>query len=247
MIQYISNIIPRLKEYSATLDKKEIFVDVPWVIIDADLNQQKYIFRRDGDLVMSLNGQVTIGKWEYLSAAKSLLINRVRDKILLNQYFIDPAIMILKKDGLTNDYFIMANEILMPDLNTNAYIRNLYYKKNKITTQKLKTGEFLELSIQDEFSLNHHVTIEGEPVPDCKLELYDSATRYLVKNSRIIKVLVEELYSTDKGMIRIEHQVGFSPNIGDLVIQFNELAKDGKYRLGFMNHIWVENGRIIKT
>ena len=67
MNHYINNILPRLKEFSESLDRKEVFIDHPWVIVDDNLNQEKYIFKRNGDLIMSLNGQVTIGKWEYLS------------------------------------------------------------------------------------------------------------------------------------------------------------------------------------
>ena len=36
------------------------------------------------------------------------------------------------------------------------------------------------------------------------------------------------------------------PSIGNFVIKENEKAPDGRYRLGFMKHITVENGIIIK-
>ena len=123
---YLSNLLPRLQEYSLSLDKKEVFVEKPWVIVDENLNQQKYIFRRDGELIMSLNGTVKIGSWEYIAAAKSLLINRIQDKILLNQFFIDPAVMVLKKDGFKDENLIMANEILIPDLDVTTYLKKIY-------------------------------------------------------------------------------------------------------------------------
>ena len=129
---YLNNLISRLKEYSVTLDKKEIFLEMPWVIIDDNLNQQKYIFKRNGDLVMSLNGQVSLGKWEYLPAARSLLIDRIKDKILLNQNFIDPAVMILKKDGFKDENLIMANEILIPDLDVANYLKKLFHQKKNL-------------------------------------------------------------------------------------------------------------------
>lgn len=74
---------------------------------------------------MSLNGSVNIGKWEYLPTAKSLLIDRIADKILLNQYFFDPAVMVLKKDGSNNDNLILANEILLPNLDVVEYLKEL--------------------------------------------------------------------------------------------------------------------------
>ena len=47
MKNYLSNILPRLKQYSHDLDRKEVFIEVPWVIIDEQLNQQKYIFSQE--------------------------------------------------------------------------------------------------------------------------------------------------------------------------------------------------------
>ena len=54
-----------------------------------------------------------------------------QDKILLNQNFISPAVMILKKDGLIDENVILINQILLPDLNVDDYLKRLYYKKNK--------------------------------------------------------------------------------------------------------------------
>src|SRR5690625_2626021 len=96
---YLSNLLPRLKQFSQSLDQIELIVDQPWVFIDNNLNQQKYIFKRNGELIMSYNGSVTVGQWEYISSARSLLIDRKTDKILLNQNFINNAVMILKRDG----------------------------------------------------------------------------------------------------------------------------------------------------
>jgi len=252
---YVSNLIPRLKQYSANLDKKEIFVEIPWVIVDENQNQQKYIFKRDGDLIMSMNGQVTIGKWEYISAARCLLIDRIQDKILLNQNFIDPAVMILKKDGFKDENLIMANEILMPDLNVSDYLKKLYYQKNNIVVTQLKSGDFLELNNYGGDWEYLKVTIEGELVPDGKFGLeksyrnsvFNDSRSVLIKDSKIVKILIEETYNTNKGIIVIEHQEYLGVAKGDLVFQNNLPAPDGKYRLGFMSHITVENGRIVKA
>lgn len=247
MKSYINNLIPRLRQFSDNLDRKEIFVELPWVIIDNNLDQQKYIFKRNGDLVMSLNGQVTIGKWEYLAAAKSLLIDRIQDKILLNQNFIDPAIMVLRKDGFKEENLILANEILLPELNVIDYLKRLYYDKNNIIVEQLNTGEYLELENYEGWINGNKVTIEGEPVADGLVQLAKSEKIYVIKDSRILNVLVKKTYSTDKGKITIEQQEFMNPSKGNLVFQNNIAAPDGKYRIGFMHHITVENGRIIKS
>ncbi len=246
MKTYINNFIPRLKEFSLSLDKKEIFVDIPWVIVDEKLNQEKYIFRRNGDLVMSLNGQATIGKWEYISAARSLLIDRTTDKILLNQNFIDTGVMILKKDGFMNDNLILVNEIIIPDLDVATYLHNLYYEKNRVAVRRLKNGLILEVHNYDGVIGYNRVTIEGESVPDGVLEFEGSVRKYVIKDRKIIKLIVNEEYITDKGNVIVEQKSIYGVSIGDLVFRNNLPAPDGKYKLGFMNSFIVMNGRIIK-
>lgn len=248
MRRYVNSILPRLKEFSATLDRKEIFIEVPWVIIDENLNQQKYIFKRDGVLIMSLNGQVTTGAWEYLFAAKSLLIDRVKDKILLNQDFIDPAVMILKKDGSKDENLILANEILMPDLDVEQYLRKLFYSKNSIFVKRLKNGDLLEIHNYQEYETPKSiVTIEGKSVPDGIVTFQDSSEKFEIKDSKINKVIRTKIsYATNKGDIVVEQEMMYrKPIHGDFVYQNNSPAQDGKYRLGFLNHIIVQNGRVV--
>jgi hypothetical protein len=248
MKQYVLNLIPRLKLFSESLDKKEIFLEKPWVFVDDNGNHQKYIFSKNGNLIMSLNGQVTMGKWEYLSSAKSLLIDRIQDKILLNQAFVDPAIMILKKDGQNEDYFFLANELLIPDLNITDYIRKAHYSKHNILGLPLKDGKILEIMGYDGYIGNNQVSMEGVPIPDGFFESAKSGNKYWIKDSKIHRVLKRESFTTDKGEIVVEIDVeGRTIRKGDLAFQHDHPAIDGKYRLGFMHTIIIENGRVIKT
>lgn len=244
---YINKLLPRLIEFSESLDKKEIFVEIPWVIVDDNLKQHKYIFKRNGDLIMSLNGQVSIGKWEYLSAARSLLIDRIQDKILLNQNFIAPAVMVLKKDGLKDENLILANEILLPDLNVTSYLKGLLYQKKNIFVKQLQSGEYLEINNFGVYKLGCKVTIDGESVSDRFVELAESEEKYVIKDSRIIKVLIKKTHDTNKGKIVVEQEQYFPPLKGDFVFQNDNLAPDGKYRLGFMKYITIKDGRVIKS
>ena len=91
-------------------------MDKPWALIDSDLEIQKLIFKKNNELILSKDGQVKIGKWDYFPEAKSLLIDREEDKILCNEAFIDDAVLVLKMDGTSNNYFVLANENIIPDL-----------------------------------------------------------------------------------------------------------------------------------
>lgn len=248
---YLENLIPRLKQFSLNLDKQEVFVDKQWVIIDENQNKQTYIFRRNGGLIMSLNGQVTMGKWEYISGAKSLLIDRIQDKILLNQSFIDPALMILKKDGFKEDDFVMANENLIPDLDVVRYLKQLYYKKNNIEIKRLKNGDYLEYKNNDlnyDFTIGTIVTVDiDKPVSDGLYESEDSVRSYLIVGGKVTKIFKISTYKTNYGDIIIEQDIFSLYGKGSRVFINNAPAPNGKYKLNFLNHIFVENGVITKN
>jgi hypothetical protein len=185
MKEFLENIIPRLKEFSQSLDRKETFIDFPWVLIDDKENIQKYIFKRNGDLIMSLNGVVTIGKWEYLSSARCLLIDRLKDKILLNQNFIDTAVMILNQDGVKNENFILANENLIPDLDVQNYLNKLFYSKNQIIFEKLISGKNLEFHGYPDI-IGTPVTIGMKSVPNGVFASHER--KYVIETGKFKKI-----------------------------------------------------------
>lgn len=242
---YLQNLVKRLREFSETLDKKEIFIEAPWVIIDENQNQQKYIFKRNGELIISVNGEVTDGKWEYLQIAKSLRIDTGSKKLLLNQDFIDPSVMILRKDGQKSENLILANENLLPDLDVVKYMKRLFYQKHGVAIAKLKNGQSLELHHYDGAIYNNTVTIESEAVEDCSVETSDLKKRYIITNGRITKVLVKRNYETKLGTITIEEEQNSSPSKGDIVLINNRPASDGQYKIGIFKTIMVANGHII--
>lgn len=134
MIEYLKNILPRISHFSKTLDKEEVFINKPWVYLDEENNNHGYLFHRDKRLIMSFNGKVTIGSWELLPHGK-LLIDRCTDKILLENMFIDDALMVLKKSGSKDESFVLINESVIPDLDA------LKYLKHKETIQEINDAE----------------------------------------------------------------------------------------------------------
>ena len=75
-----------------------------------------------------------MGTWEYLPAAKSLLINRIEETILLNQNFVDASVMVLRLDGQQHENLIMANEVLLPDLDVVGYLKSTYIHRINSST-----------------------------------------------------------------------------------------------------------------
>ena len=138
MFAFLQNLLPRLRQFSQSLDQTELFVDKPWVLIDEDGRQQTYIFRRSGELLMSLDGHVQMGKWDYIAPAQSLLIDRGVDKLLLNHFFFTDALLVLARDGKADSKFVLANRQLIPDLNVEKYL--LAFERNPKTISEQKKG-----------------------------------------------------------------------------------------------------------
>jgi hypothetical protein len=247
---YLQDLINRLSQFSEKLDNTALFIDKPWVLIDIESNYHKYIFKRDGQLVMSLNGQVQLGNWEYLQGAKSILIDRIKDKILLNQSFFDNAVMILKVDGTNNELFILANETLIPDLDVKKYLQSVTYKKFNVVTGMLENGKTLEIyrgTSEIFLKLGMKATIDGERPDDGKYKSQNTGRYYELKNGKLFKITYPKEYQTIDGLtIVIEHVYEKSISVGDLVYIEKQLANTGKYKLGSFTSINIVDGVITK-
>ncbi|MFZ4402332.1 MAG: hypothetical protein ACOYO1_20060 [Bacteroidales bacterium] len=250
MKEYLQHLVTELKNFSKTLDKTSILVDKPWALIDSDFEMQKLIFKKDKQLIMSKDGQVTMGAWDYLPEAKSLLIDRGVDKILCNECFIDEGVMILKMDGLNTNFFIMANENIVPDLDVYNYLKQLRYVKLNIHTCKLADGKYLEFVHRNEIADHHigdQVTIESQAVEDGSYKTIEPNFKFIIKNSIIIAFIHEVFFKTKDGLeIMIEQRNQYEYDKGDKVWLNGNKAPDGKYRIIERPNIEVKEGIIIK-
>jgi len=247
---FLQNTVKGLKSFSKTLDKKSILVEKPWTLVDSDFEIQKLIFKKNKELIMSKDGQVNMGKWDYLPEAKSLLINRGKDTILCNEEFIDEAVMILKMDGTKNNFFVLANENIIPDLDAYTYLKNIRYRNLHIATTKLKNGKTLEIIRNTEYDITkigNPVTIEAENVPDGTYKIEKSNTKFIVNKSVIASIIHEVTYKTKNAIkIMVEQKDQYSYSKGEKVWSNGVLADDGEYKVIGGRNIIVENGMIKK-
>lgn len=266
MKEHIKNLIVRLGNYNQKLDKIASFADRKWVFIDEASKKHSYIFKRDGKLIMSISGKVTEGAWEYLSEAESILIDRVQDKILLNHAFFDEALMILKYDGSpTEDLFILADEKKIPDLNI------INYLNSKVGATKLKVAKtsakkkihirqkseevltiFTNYKEYDDDITGFNVGDTGfikDRMPQDGLHVSkDGKYNITFNNGSITDYFVAHKYKLSDGTRLIVKSRQFNlPRKGDPAVYENgDPAKSGKFKIGFMNYVTIDNGRINK-
>jgi hypothetical protein len=126
--ELIKNLQSNLKNYSQGLAKQNMLVDIPWTMVDGDLNLQRLIFRKDNSLYIVREGEIQESKWEYLNAMNSLVINLGDRRVLMNEVFVDGKALILKKDGTAIEFLAFANQNELPDLNLIGYLTSIEKK-----------------------------------------------------------------------------------------------------------------------
>lgn len=253
MREYINSLLPRIKQFSDSLDKKSILIEQPWVIIDDKGNFEKLIFKKNQELIMSLNGIVSIGRWEYLASAKSLLIDRNTNKILLNQEFVEKGLLILKYDGFSNKYFLLANENIIPDLDVEQYLRRIYYNRYYISIIESTDGQKYEMlnHLGTDGIVGQKVLKNAKDITEGSFQSKNTNVNYYIKNSIIIKKSVFINIQTINGPKLIVEcffidSYGKKPKKGDIVRLTNlRFAPDGIYKLSILKKIKVKNGIIV--
>lgn len=109
MKTFFSEIIPKLQRYSQKLDNLTLLTNQHWVLIDEETQSKHvYIFRTNNDLLLSTNGKVDKGRWEYLGN-NALLIERSEGTYLFRHGFFDENVLALKVDG-KEEYAFFINE-----------------------------------------------------------------------------------------------------------------------------------------
>lgn len=192
MLEYLNNLLPRLKRKAETLNNKEAFIEKPWILIKQNGAHEKYLFRRNGTLIISQRGDVLKANWEYLDFDNSILLNFENYSLLLNQGLILNGLMILKKDG-TDDLYPFINLSIIPDMDLLRYLSSFDSEEAESKLSYVKTyNEGIKLTIHqksDSINVGDIVYLnENEPIPDGKYKV-GFWLSVNVRNSKVISVV----------------------------------------------------------
>jgi hypothetical protein len=246
----LRSTVKLLKNHTASLEKSNILVDKPWTLIDSDNQIQRLIFKKDKTLILSKNGQAQIGKWDYFPEARSLLIDRISDKILCNEAFIDEGVLILKLDGTDNQFFTLANENIIPNLNIGEYLNNIRNEKLFFCHQKLVNGTMLDIQrthSQTTIEVGNKVSINDENIPDGMYPINDEKKIYEIKNNEIIQIFTVNIYKTSSETEITVHQKNYwDIHEGDSVFINNEIAENQRIDFRRGRLLTIQDGKINK-
>ena len=175
----LKHIVDNLQQYSKKLDNYAILTEQPWITKTENENERfVLIFRKkDNELLISLNGKVEKGKWDYIPSMNSLIVERKSGTTLYNQGFFDDSVMILKVDG-TENYQLFANENriestiekLLEGIEKKYLTKNSVKEKTEpksfgnLVIRKLKDGSNFEIqsSLKMGYTVGDKVTINGK-------------------------------------------------------------------------------------
>jgi hypothetical protein len=109
MQTYISDIIPSISRYSKQLNDETLLTSRHWVVIDEIVNRKNiYIFRKNRDLLISTNGLVEKGTWDYLGNEKILIEQNGKDFLFRHGFFEDDFLALKIEGG--DEYAFLVNE-----------------------------------------------------------------------------------------------------------------------------------------
>lgn len=99
MMQAIQNLIPRLKSYSKTLNKKEHLVERTWVLVRKSNSNEivdEFAFEGSGLLyVADGKGKANKGSWKLLGETNQLVLDLDVEAYVLKPIFADQYVMLL--------------------------------------------------------------------------------------------------------------------------------------------------------
>jgi len=228
-----------LSNSTLSLKKMAILLEKPWILIDEDGEVQKLIFKKDKGLILSKNGKVVIGSWDYFPEAKALLIDRVNDKLLLKEQYIDDNVLILKTDGTENDFYALANENTLSYAKIPQYLNLIKCKQFNIKEIKLFPKNILQIHQgQSGYGNGKYVEVIDEAfgnifVSDGKYLVGDKSQTYHIQDNKVIAVTDNIVWELGNGKtIEIENGVAYysKRNIGKKTTMNGQTITDDRLK-----------------
>lgn len=253
---FIKNFLNQLKNKSQTLAHEELLVGPSWVMINGDKNECELIFKRNNELISSINGKAQIGRWDYLTDANSILLDVVTEKILLKIVFVEKGIFILSKSNFNepdDNYFVLINYNLIPDLNFIEYLKSVddsenTSEANMIQLISVKDGTRVRI-IDTEDLLEYDSKNQNSQEKDgiYEFEIPSEYSHCEVKNGIIINYFILKKATSLKGEhIVIYCQFPDEITKGDIIHKNGNQIENAHINLTGGKNLWVSRGRVVK-
>jgi hypothetical protein len=124
MIEYIKNIIPRLRGFSEKVNKEELLIGKTWVWVGFNQGYSTLHFLGDKRLLISQLGDVQEGSWEFIGNDHLLHLKGSGFSVLLNHGILFKGVLIMQKQGVLDSYEVLYDEQVIPNGDVIKYIES---------------------------------------------------------------------------------------------------------------------------
>lgn len=123
MSEFIRNLLPRLRQFRDNIELTEALVNRVWTIYGDD-ECIEYEFLRDGNIVVSKNGQGFDGTWLILGSGRLQIRTDFANNILVYDFSIQ-GILIMKLSGNINEPFLLFDPQIVINGNIENYLTRI--------------------------------------------------------------------------------------------------------------------------
>ena len=269
MLYYLFDVIPKIQAFSKKLDDTTILMNQHWVSVnEIESSKTVFIFRSNSQLLISENGRVERGKWEYLNS-NCVIIDRQNESYLFKHGFLDDSVLALKVDG-TETYALFVNETKYgKEINNVAdlgkFLESKYlterYKDlggNRRTSNSLNDERLGSYNLIDGSELVFYATnsIQVNIIEGCKAllngtkpkdGLYKSSNkRFEIANGLLVnEFFIVECKQSDGAVVEFDAHRMHGVTNGSRVWIDNYPAPNGRYKVGFLHNVTVRNGAVV--
>jgi hypothetical protein len=232
MFEYLKFLFKKLKTFDRKLNTIAILQNKFWIRINENEIAEKWFFRDNGRLIISINGNVTEGRYEYLNES-NLILEFQGNRILLNQNFIYNDLLLLKKDSDESEFYAFYDST---KFNPNEFVQFIENsRKNDLNIVEIElidntTAEVVRELNQQTIVLGNHILINQQLASQSFVETKTKI--YELKEGKIDKIFFKYQYKINDIIFTVK-QRNISINVMDEIIKYTEPIEDGLYIINY--------------
>ena len=243
MFEYLKFILKNLKSFDNKLSNIALLQNKFWVRINDHNLNEKWFFKDNGELIMSINGDIIDGRYEHLNEG-NLILEIDKNKILLNQNFIYNDILLLKKDSNETDFYAFYDDSKFTQSQFEKYIETS--RKQDLNIQQIQLVDNSNVEVvmnpnQQTISLGNSVLINQELT---NLDYVETEYNFYELQEGIIKnIFYRRSYEINNISIVVK-QKWKTIQLDDEVVHSSKPIEDGRYKINFNIGIGILENRI---
>lgn len=243
MFEYLKFVYRRLTSFNEKLTSIALLQNKFWIRINENNLTEKWYFKVNGELIISIDGNIIDGLYEHLDES-NLILKYEGNKILLNKNFIYKDILLLKKDSDESEFYAFYDSTKFNAVQFLEFIETSRTRDLNIKTLRLSDNTEIEIirePNQNNISLGNSVLINQKLTTLNHIET--DYNFYELHNGVIDSILYKGNYKINDNNITVK-QKWRTIDFNDEIIRSSESVKNGKHKINYNVGLEVKENRI---